>query len=63
MSAILKWNLMPDVQKNWVGFKKFFRTAHRELRETTDITVQYVGMHRANIVCDEVARLQEVLQQ
>ena len=53
---------MQTVQKMWVGFKKLFRTMHRELRETIDLTVQDAGMHHANMVRDVVAGLQEVLQ-
>ena len=47
----------------WVIFKLFFRTAHRELRETLDITIEDVDMHHANMVHDVVAGLQEVLHQ
>ena len=40
-----------------------FFTAHRELRETSDITVEDSGMHHYNMVRDVVAGLQESLQQ
>ena len=60
---IHEWNCMPTVQKTWVGFKQFFWTAHRELQETTDLTVQYFGMHHANMVRNVVAGLQEGLHQ
>ena len=40
-----------------------FWTAHRELQETTDLTVQYFGMHHANMVRNVVAGLQEGLHQ
>ena len=40
-----------------------FWTAHRELQETTDLTVQNFGMHHATMVRNVVARLQEVLHQ
>ena len=58
--SIHKYNFMPTVQKMWFGFKLFFRTAHRELQDTTYFTVQDVGMHHANMVCDVVSELQEV---
>ena len=46
----------------YVGrFQAVFWTAHRKLRETTDLTVQDAGMHHANLVSDVVAVLQEVL--
>ena len=47
----------------WVIFKLFFRTAHRELWETLDITVEDVDMNHENMVHDVVAGLQEVLHQ
>ena len=40
-----------------------FQTVHQELRETKDITVQYVGIHPSNMVQDVVSGMQEVLQQ
>ena len=39
-SAITKWNRKPPVEKTWMNFKNFFRQAHEELRETTDLTAQ-----------------------
>ena len=61
--AIFEWNRIPAVQKMWVCFKQFSRTSHRELRETSNLTVEYVGMHHANMVRNVVAGLQEALQQ
>ena len=61
--AISEWNHMPAVQKTWVSFKQFFRTSHRELQKTSDLTVEDAGMHHANMVCDVVAGLQEDLHQ
>ena len=52
---------MLTVQKKWVGFNQLSRTAHRELRETTDITINNAGMHHTNMVRAVVAGLQEVL--
>ena len=45
------------------SFYTFFWTSHRELRETSDITVEDAGMHHANMVFDVVAELQKALQQ
>ena len=59
--AIREWNRMSTVQKTWVVFKQFFWTAHQELRETMDLTVQDVGMNHMNIVRNVVVGLQEVL--
>ena len=52
---------MPAMQKTWVGFKRFLRIAKRELRETTDLTVQDAVMHHENMTRDVVAGLKEVL--
>ena len=54
---------MTKVQRKWVRFKQFFQTAHQELRETSNLTVEDADMHHANMVRDVVAGLQEVLQQ
>ena len=47
----------------WVIFKHFFWTAHRELQETSDLTVEDSGMHHTSIVRNVVAVLKEVLHQ
>ena len=54
---------MTSVLKTWVGFKQFYQTAHRELRETSDLAIEESGMHHANIVLNVVTGLQKVLQQ
>ena len=41
-------------------FQAVFLTAHCKLQETTHLTVQYLGMHPVNMVCDVVVGLQEV---
>ena len=61
--AIHEWNCTSTVQNKWVGFKQLFWTSHQELHETTLLTVQDTGIHHANIFCDVVAGLKEVLQQ
>ena len=61
--SICEWNRMPEIQKTWVQFKQFFWTSHQELRKTYDLTVEYTGMHHANMVSYVVAGLQEALQQ
>ena len=58
---IVEWNRKPVVDKTWANFKTHFRTAHKELRATTDLTAQDSGMHRTNIVCDVMAALQETM--
>ena len=61
--AIREWNRMSTVQKMWVGFYQLFWTVHQELSNTTDLTVQDVGMHHAKMVRDVVAVLQEFMKQ
>ena len=60
---ICEWNYMTAVQKMWVCFKQYFQTSHRELRETSGITIEDAGIYYANMVRDIVAGLQESLQQ
>ena len=60
---ICKWNHKTTVQRTWVRFTHLFWTAHWELRETSDTTVEDVGMHKTNLVNDMVAGSKEVLQQ
>ena len=55
--AICECNHMPEVQNTWVCFKQFSRTSHRELRETSNITVEDAGMHHTNMVRDVIAEL------
>ena len=61
--AISEWNFMITVQRTWVRFKYYFCTAHQELQETPDLTVDNAGMQHANTSRDVVSGLEEVLQQ
>ena len=54
---------MLEIHKTWVRLKQFFRTFHRELIETSNLTVENAGMHHTNMVRNFVAGLQESLQQ
>ena len=58
-----EWNHMRTIQKAWIGFKQFFRTAHHELQETKYLTVQDEFIQHTNRVHNVVAGLQEFLQQ
>ena len=58
---IVEWNRKPIVNKTWANFKTHFRTAHKDLRATTDITAQDAGMHHTNMVRDVVSALQETM--
>ena len=40
-----------------------FWTAHRELRETSDLTIEDANMHHSKIVCDVVSGIQKSLHQ
>ena len=59
---ITDWNRRPTNNKTWANFKLFFRNAHKELRETTDLTVQETHFH-ANLIQDIVQGLKEELSQ
>ena len=39
-SSINAWNRKAENDQTWTNFKIFFRQAHREFKETTDITVE-----------------------
>ena len=55
--AIKAWNRLPQVQKTWINFKGHFRTAHLELTETGELTIEQAGYGQANLVEDIVNRL------
>ena len=48
---------MSPIQQNWINFKTHFCTAHRELEETGELTMEDAGYHRANLVNDMVAQM------
>ena len=41
---------MNSIQKNWINFKTHFCTAHRELEETGELTMEDAVYHQANLV-------------
>ena len=49
---ITTWNRKPAENKTWANFKQHFRTAHEELEETGDLTLQDTGFHQANLVTE-----------
>lgn len=53
---IAEWNRLPPGQSNWLNFKDFFRTAHTELLETTDLTAQDTPF-QANLIQEIVQGL------
>jgi hypothetical protein len=61
--AITEWNRKTDVQQTWIHFKEHFRQAHKEFRETTDITLEESELQRnnANLVQQVVDGLQSVM--
>ena len=61
--VIREWNRTTTVQRTWVRFKQFFWTAHQELKETSNLTMEDPDMHHTNMVRNVVAGLQEDLQQ
>lgn len=60
--AITEWNRKPNVQKTWANLKAHFRTAQRELRESTGSTIAQYQLHEtANLVQQVVDGIQQVL--
>ena len=44
-----------------INFKRHFRTAHTEIRDTTSLTSQDAGLYHSKVVRDVVYVLQEAL--
>ena len=61
LQPIVDWNWKPVVDNTWANFKTHFRTAHKELRATTNLTAQDAGMHHSNMFRDVVVALQETM--
>ena len=61
--TIWKWNCTKTVQRKWVSFKQCFGTAHQELQENSDLTVEDYVMHNTKMVRDVVVGFQEFLHQ
>ena len=59
--SIRDWNRKSSPQKTWINFKDPFRSAHKELRESTDITLQDSHLNHANLVKEVVEGVQQVL--
>ena len=57
---INEWNRKPPMEKNWLSFKTFFRRAHEELKETTDLTAQETPF-QANAIQEIIQGLKEEL--
>jgi hypothetical protein len=60
---ITAWNRLPEMQKTWPSFKDHFRRAHREFRESTDITLEDSDLARnnANLVQQVVTGMQAAM--
>ena len=48
--TIKTWNQMNPIQQNWINFKTHFRTSHRNIEETGELTMEHVGFHQSNLV-------------
>ena len=55
--AIKIWNRMNPIQQNWINLKTHFCTAHRELKETGELTMESTGYHQSNLFSDIVAHM------
>jgi hypothetical protein len=62
-SNITAWNRLPEIQKTWPSFKDHFRRAHREFRESTDITLEdsELARNNANLVQQVVTGMQAAM--
>ena len=58
-APINEWNRKDDADRTWSNFKKNFRQAHREFKETTDITIEEFDLeqNQANFVQRVIAGL------
>ena len=45
---LTEWNRKPDTSKYWDAFKRHFRTAHKEFRETTNLKLEESDLERSN---------------
>ena len=63
--ATREWNRRPVAERGWPQLKIFFRQAHQELRETTDLTIEQAQLQQqqANLVEQVVAGIQDALSQ
>ena len=50
IEAIKTWNCRAPAQQNWIAFKTYFRQAHTELCETTNLTLEQVEQQNALLV-------------
>jgi hypothetical protein len=60
---ITAWNCLPEIQKTWPSFKDHFRRAHREFRESTNITLEdsELARNNANLVQQVVTGMQAAM--
>ena len=58
-TPINEWNRKDDADRTWTNFKTHFRQAHREFKETTDITIEESDLeqNQANFVQRVIAGL------
>ena len=60
-NGIREWNRLPDVQQTWDNFTAHFNNAHRELRESGDLTINDTTFHTANLIQEVVEGVQQAL--
>jgi hypothetical protein len=48
MSACLRWNEKPAVEKTWTHFKSHFVAAHSQHKQMKGETADHAGFHSAN---------------
>ena len=60
-TGIREWNRLPENQKTWETFMLHFTTAHRELRESGELTVSETPFQTANLIQEVVEGVQQAL--
>jgi non-homologous end joining protein Ku len=63
--GIIEWNKKAEATKTWVTFKVHFQQAHKDFRETTDVTLEESELQRnnANLVQQVVDGMQQHMDQ
>jgi hypothetical protein len=60
--GIREWNRKPQNEKTWIHFKRHFREAHSELKESLDMTLADSNLQNANFVQQVVEGIAQVIQ-
>ena len=56
-------NWMTTIEHNWIHFKTQLCTAHRDLEETRELTIEDAGYHQSNLVNDIIANMYFLIEE